>query len=139
MFSSCTKDWTGDLRPETRISRFRVSHCVRVFTASPSIHRYLVRNDAIQVVCWRSRYRMGALLWEMSVISVRAACKILMARYVFKCASQSLSDNHHVTVRAWRTEGKLTLVNSNSLPTTLTPSSQKKTHTKDKDPVICPI
>ena len=36
----------GELRPETRIGRFLIPHCLRVDTASPSINRYLVRNDA---------------------------------------------------------------------------------------------
>ena len=46
----------------------------------------------LQVVCWRSRYWMTALLTEMSIFCVRGGCKILIARYTSKCALQSLSD-----------------------------------------------
>ena len=45
----------------------------------------------LQVVCWRSTYRMTALLSEMSIFCVRAGCQVWMVRYASKHALQSLS------------------------------------------------
>ena len=57
----------------------------------------------LMVVCWRCTYRMSARLPQMSIICVRGGCKILMARYASKCASQSLRDKPFLRIQCTQT------------------------------------
>ena len=59
----------------------------------------------LQVVCWRCRYQMTALLLEMCIFCARGGCKILMTRYASKGASQSLSNKPFLRTlrhKAWK-------------------------------------
>ena len=51
-------------------------------------------TQKLQVVCWSSRYRMTAVLMEMSIFCVRGGCKILTVRYASKCSPQFLPISH---------------------------------------------
>ena len=49
-------------------------------------------TQEVQVACGRFTYRTTALLSEMYISSVRAGCKIRMASYTSRHASESLCD-----------------------------------------------
>ena len=53
-----------------------------------------------QVIYWRFKYRMTALHSDMPIFCVRARCKIRMARYDSKHASQSLSDKPFLRIHS---------------------------------------
>ena len=41
---SYPRDLTGELRPETCIAHFVITHCVRIYTANSYIHHYSQRR-----------------------------------------------------------------------------------------------
>ena len=62
----------------------------------------------LQLVFGRSTYWMTALLSEMSISCVRAGCKIQMASYTSKHASQSLCDKPFLCIHCTKTHNSKT-------------------------------
>ena len=77
--------WVMD--PNTYSNHFPIRYFVHIFT---------LVTGKLQVVCGRSTYRLTALLFEMSIMWVRAGYEIWMASNASKHTLQSFSYN-----RSW--------------------------------------
>ena len=79
---------------EVRSMSYESKHRTQPPSNTPFCAYLTLVTQKLHVKFWCSRYWMTALRSEMSIFCVKGRCKILVAKYASKCASQSLSISH---------------------------------------------